>query len=100
MHHVCIQTNYHFEKTIFPFQDIETAEQAADEHRKFYLQATIVRIMKARNVVKHNQLIEELCKQSKQHFIPSISLIKKCTEMLIDRQYIERNSPDEYSYIA
>ena len=35
-------------------------------------------------------------------FAPSISIIKKCIEMLIDKQYIERtqNSTDEYSYVA
>jgi len=40
--------------------------------------------------------------QSKVTFAPSISMIKKCIETLIDKQYIERtpNSADEYSYIA
>lgn len=40
--------------------------------------------------------------QSKVTFAPSISMIKKCIESLIDKQYLERtpNSPDEYMYIA
>lgn len=40
--------------------------------------------------------------QSKARFNPSISMIKKCIEVLIDKQYIERSqtSADEYSYVA
>nr|KAG5691783.1 hypothetical protein BaRGS_003179 [Batillaria attramentaria] len=40
--------------------------------------------------------------QSMSRFHPSVSMIKKCIETLIDKQYLERtaNSPDEYSYIA
>ena len=85
--------------------------------------AAIVRIMKSRKLLKHNALIQEVLSQSKvklimlmlililfiltltyfqARFAPSISIIKKCIEMLIDKQYIERtqNSTDEYSYVA
>ncbi|UJR20964.1 hypothetical protein I4U23_024070 [Adineta vaga] len=81
-------------------QEIEIAEKAVDEDRRFYLQAIIVRIMKARQMMNHNHLIQEVCVQAKQHFTPSIPLIKKSIEILIDKQYIERSSSDEYSYIA
>lgn len=65
-------------------------------------QATIVRIMKSRKILRHNVLIQEVLSQSKARFAPSISLIKKCIETLIDKQYLERtpNSTDEYSYVA
>jgi len=35
-------------------------------------------------------------------FCPTVSLVKKCIETLIERQYLERtpNSTDEYSYVA
>jgi cullin 2 len=56
--------------------------------------------MKARKTLKHNSLVEEVITQSKQRFSPSIQLIKKCIEILIDKQYLQRNSTDEYSYIA
>jgi len=56
--------------------------------------------MKSRKILKHNSLIEEVITQSKQRFLPSIQIIKKCIEILIDKQYLERTSSDEYSYMA
>lgn len=83
-------------------QEVEQTHHAVEEDRKMYLQAAIVRIMKSRKVLKHNQLIQEVLSQSKARFAPSISMIKKCIESLIDKAYIERtpNSTDEYSYMA
>ncbi|PWA24609.1 hypothetical protein CCH79_00016298 [Gambusia affinis] len=82
--------------------EMEQTRSAVDEDRKMYLQAAIVRIMKARKVLRHNALIQEVINQSKARFNPSISMIKKCIEVLIDKQYIERSqtSADEYSYVA
>uniref|UniRef100_A0A8C6SED0 Cullin-2 n=1 Tax=Neogobius melanostomus TaxID=47308 RepID=A0A8C6SED0_9GOBI len=83
-------------------QEMEQTRSAVDEDRKMYLQAAIVRIMKARKVLRHNALIQEVINQSKARFNPSISMIKKCIEVLIDKQYIERSQTcaDEYSYVA
>ncbi|XP_055540901.1 cullin-2 [Wyeomyia smithii] len=83
-------------------QEVENTVNSVDEDRKMYLQATIVRIMKSRKVLRHNALIQEILAQSKVSFAPNIGMIKKCIESLIDKQYIERtpNSGDEYSYVA
>lgn len=83
-------------------QEIDQTHSSVDEDRKLYLQAAIVRIMKARKVLRHNTLIQEVIGQSTMRFSPSISMIKKCIEALIDKQYLERtpNSTDEYSYVA
>lgn len=83
-------------------QEIEQTRSAVDEDRKMYIQAAIVRIMKARKLLKHNLLIQEVISQAKARFAPNIAMIKKCVEALIDKQYLERtqNSTDEYSYIA
>ena len=40
---------------------MEQTRSAVDEDRKMYLQAAIVRIMKARKVLRHNALIQEVC---------------------------------------
>ncbi|KAK2174734.1 hypothetical protein NP493_780g00005 [Ridgeia piscesae] len=83
-------------------QEVEHTHMAVDEDRKMYLQAAIVRIMKARKILKHNILIQEVISQSRTRFTPSVSMIKKCIESLIEKQYIERtpNTTDEYSYVA
>ncbi|KAG7210335.1 hypothetical protein KM043_011873 [Ampulex compressa] len=82
--------------------DAEATHRSVDDDRKLYLQAAIVRIMKSRKLLRHNQLVQEVLGQSKVTFAPSIGMIKKCIEALIDKQYIERtpNSADEYSYVA
>ncbi|CAH1238019.1 CUL2 [Branchiostoma lanceolatum] len=83
-------------------QEVEQAHKAVDEDRKLYLQAAIVRIMKARKVLKHNTLIQEVISQSRARFNPSISMIKRCIEQLINKEYIARSNEaaDEYTYIA
>ncbi|KAL5007129.1 hypothetical protein ScPMuIL_015935 [Solemya velum] len=83
-------------------QDIDQAHSAVDKDRKMYIEAAIVRTMKARKVLKHNLLIQEVISQARSRFTPSISMIKKCTEALIDKQYLERTpqTTDEYSYVA
>jgi hypothetical protein len=44
----------------------------------------------------------QVLSQSKVSFAPSVSMIKKCIEALIDKQYIMRaqHAADEYSYVA
>lgn len=48
------------------------------------------------------ELIFQVLAQSKSRFAPSVSLIKKCIESLIEKQYLERtpNCSEEYTYVA
>lgn len=41
-------------------QEVEHVMNSVDEDRKLYLQAAIVRIMKARKILRHNALIQEV----------------------------------------
>ncbi|XP_038219838.1 cullin-2 [Zerene cesonia] len=73
-----------------------------DDDRKMYLQAAVVRIMKQRKVLRHTELIQEVVSQARGSFAPSVAMIKKCIEALIDKQYLERapGNLDTYSYLA
>ena len=76
--------------------------KAVDEDRKFYLQAAIVRVMKARKTLQHSLLIAAVVDMAKSRFSPNVSLIKKCVEQLIDKGYLERAADQKgvYNYLA
>ncbi|KAG8520732.1 LOW QUALITY PROTEIN: Cullin-2 [Galemys pyrenaicus] len=68
------------------------------EDRGPFLQAAIVRVMKARGVVPHAELVRS---QARARFKPSVRAIKECIEVLIDRAYLRRSATaaDEYTYL-
>jgi len=84
----------------------ETAEERSETHeavsrdRLYLIDATVVRIMKARKTLEHRALMGETMAQLK--FPASSSDIKKRIESLIEREYMERAEGDRsrYNYLA
>ena len=58
-------------------QEIQQARSSINEDRSMFLQAAIIRIMKSRKIMKHNDLAQEVIRQSAGKFQPNISNIKK-----------------------
>lgn len=66
------------------------------------LEATIVKIMKTRKRLEHNELIGEVIRLVSNQFTPAPSLIKNRIENLIEKEYISWDAADIkfYTYVA
>ena len=68
-----------------------------EEDRTIAIEAAIVRIMKARKTLQHQQLLSEVLAQL-NFFNPNPRVVKKRIEALIEREYLERSSDNAQVY--
>ncbi|ANB14535.1 cullin CDC53 [Sugiyamaella lignohabitans] len=84
-------------------QDTEDTQKKIQDDRHLFLQAIIVRIMKARKELTHVNLVQETLEQSRR-FKPRVPDIKKTIDTLIEREYLQRvvkaNNTTSYQYLA
>jgi len=62
-------------------------------------EAVIVRVMKSRKELEHNQLVMEVTRLLSNRFQPSVQMIKMRIEKLIERDYLERHPEDRKKYV-
>ena len=63
-----------------------STKQTVDEDRKHAVEASIVRVMKARKTMPHQQLVMEVSQQLMKLFKPDPKVIKNRIESLISRE--------------
>ncbi|KAH9730301.1 Cullin-1 [Citrus sinensis] len=85
-----------------PVDERKKIVEDVDKDRRYAIDAALVRIMKSRKVLGHQQLVSECVEQLSRMFKPDIKAIKKRMEDLITRDYLERDkeNPNMFRYLA
>ncbi|GLT79422.1 hypothetical protein SLA2020_509110 [Shorea laevis] len=85
-----------------PVDEKKKVIEDVDKDRRYAIDASIVRIMKSRKVLSHQQLVMECVEQLGRMFKPDFKAIKKRIEDLITRDYLERDkdNPNVFRYLA
>ncbi|KAF5731466.1 cullin-1-like [Tripterygium wilfordii] len=85
-----------------PVDERKKVIEDVDKDRRYAIDAALVRIMKSRKVLGHQQLVSECVEQLSRMFKPDIKAIKKRMEDLITRDYLERDKENQnlFKYLA
>ncbi|ESQ36634.1 hypothetical protein EUTSA_v10009855mg [Eutrema salsugineum] len=85
-----------------PIDERKKIVEDVDKDRRFAIDAALVRIMKSRKVLPHQQLVSECVELLSKMFKPDIKMIKKRIEYLITRDYLARDTenPNTFKYVA
>jgi len=93
--------------TISAASKVEKAEERKetrdriDEERRYQMDACIVRVMKDRKHMTHNDLVSEVTRLLSSRFQPVPLNIKKQIETLIEKEFLERcDDRKSYNYLA
>ncbi|QLQ79897.1 hypothetical protein HG537_0C05450 [Torulaspora globosa] len=91
----------HGQRTNREITENEKIEKELNAERQIFLEACIVRIMKAKRKLPHTTLVNECIAQSHQRFNAKVSLIKKAIDSLIQKEYLQRcDDGESYKYLA
>lgn len=89
------------QRTDQELSETEKIEKELSAERQIFLEACIVRIMKAHRKLPHTTLVNECIAQSHQWFNAKVSLIKKAIDSLIQKEYLQRcDDGESYKYLA
>ncbi|VFQ68632.1 unnamed protein product [Cuscuta campestris] len=85
-----------------PVDERKKVAEDVDKDRGHAIDACLVRIMKSRKVLAHQQLVLECVEHLSHMFKPDFRAIKKRIEHLITLDYLERDrgNPNTYKYLA
>ncbi|RZC64713.1 hypothetical protein C5167_008404 [Papaver somniferum] len=85
-----------------PADEKKKVTEDVDKGRRYAIDASIVRIMKARKVLQYNDLVTACVEQLSRMFKPDFKVIKKRIEDLISREFLEREegSANTFRYLA
>ncbi|KAI3384944.1 hypothetical protein SNEBB_005120 [Seison nebaliae] len=79
--------------------EVENQTKSLENDRKHLVQATIVRIMKAKKRFSQDELINYINNQVTLTFQANTSLIIKCIEILIDKEYMCRDPTNAHVFL-
>jgi len=85
-----------------PVDEKKKVVEDVAKDRRYAIDAAVVRTMKSRRVLPHQQLVTEVVQQLSRMFNPDFKVIKKRIEDLITREYLERDpeNPNVFRYLA
>ncbi len=68
---------------------------ATDADRRLVLQALVVRVMKTRRTLAYQLLVGDVMELAKARFAPTVPLVKRAIDDLLEKAYIERSDADK-----
>eukprot|EP01129_Flabellula_baltica_P013543 TRINITY_DN6306_c0_g1_i1.p1 TRINITY_DN6306_c0_g1~~TRINITY_DN6306_c0_g1_i1.p1 ORF type:complete len:755 (+),score=152.75 TRINITY_DN6306_c0_g1_i1:44-2308(+) len=71
-------------------EENEKERKALLEYRKLQLQAAIIRVMKQERSIEYTALTGAVIELVKENFTPKVPAVKKCIDVLIEKEYIAR----------
>jgi len=67
--------------------------------RKYQVESNIIRILKCKKIISHQELVNETLNALTSYFVPNITMIKLRIENLIERGFISRDKNDYNKYV-